>query len=114
MIKTITKRQKDLLAIIYDYIKSTGYPPTFEEMRHRLKVISNQSVIDLLNKLEEKRLIKRNESVARGIAILPLGYETLGKPSLAPFLGVTTAGIPIEPVEISGEWQQVSQDAALL
>ena len=114
MNRSITKRQRDLLTILYNFIKNSGFPPTFEEMRGELEVTSNQSVIDLLNKLEEKRLIKRNESVARGIAILPLGYETLGKPSLAPFLGVTTAGIPIEPVEISGEWQQVSQDAALL
>ncbi len=114
MDKNITKRQGDLLTILYNFIKNSGFPPTFEEMRGELEVSSNQSVIDLLNKLEEKRLIKRNESAARGIAILPLGYESLGKPILAAFLGVTTAGVPIEPIEISGEWQQVSQEAALL
>ena len=27
---------------------------------------------------------------------------------------MTTAGFPLEPVEISGEWRQVSQDAAIL
>lgn len=110
----ITKRQKELLSIIYQYIKDSGYPPTFEEMKERLGVSSNQSIIDLLNKLEEQKLIKRNESAARGIIILPLGYKTLGKSALSPFLGVTTAGIPIEPIEISGEWRQVSSDAAIL
>ena len=78
--KTITKRQKDLLLILYDYIKNLGYPPTFEEMREALDVVSNQSVIDLLDKLEEKSIIRRSESSARGIAILPLGYEILGRP----------------------------------
>lgn len=110
----ITKRQKDMLLILYRYIQDTGYPPTFEEMRESLNVSSNQSVIDLLSKLENKRFLKRNASAARGITLLPLGYEALGKPPLAAFLGITSAGSPIEPIEISGEWQKVSSDAALL
>lgn len=99
---------------MYHYIKNTGYPPTFEEMREALGVSSNQSVVDLLNKLEQKAIIRRSESSARGIAILPLGYEVLGNPPLVAFLGVTTAGTPLDPVEISGEWQQVSEDVAQL
>lgn len=103
--KNITKRQKELLSIIYQYIKDTGYPPTFEEMKDRLGVVSNQSIIDLLDKLEKQNFIKRNEASARGITILPLGYEILGKPPLAAFLGATSAGAPIEAIEISGDWQ---------
>ncbi|MCX6791498.1 MAG: transcriptional repressor LexA [Candidatus Gottesmanbacteria bacterium] len=110
----ITKRQKDMLSILYRYIKNEGYPPTFEEMRESLGVSSNQSVIDLLSKLEKKGFLKSNASAARGITLLPLGYEALGKPTLAAFLGITSAGAPIDPIEISGEWQQVSSDAALL
>lgn len=114
MEKIITSRQKELLLIIYQYIKNSGYPPTFEEMKERLNVSSNQSVIDFLAKLEEQKLIKRNESIARSIIILPLGYKVLDEPALVPFLGTTTAGVPIDPIEISGEWQQVSSDAAKL
>lgn len=99
---------------MYNYIKDTGYPPTFEEMRVALGVSSNQSVVDLLNKLEQKTIIRRRESSARGVAILPLGYEVLGKPPLVAFLGITTAGVPLDPVEISGEWRQVSEDVAQL
>lgn len=105
--KEATKRQKELLAIIYKHIKDTGYPPTFEEMRESLGVSSNQSVVDLLYKLEKQGVIKKNESSARGIAILPVGYDLLGKPFLAPFLGVTSAGAPAETIEISGEWQAI-------
>lgn len=110
----VTDRQKKLLEILYRFIKETGYPPTFEEMRDRLNVASNQSVIDLLAKLERQKYIKRNEAIARGITILPLGYKALGKPALAPFLGITTAGVPLEPIEISGDWQEVSTDTAVL
>lgn len=110
----ITLRQKELLQIIYKHIQSEGYPPTFEEMREELKVSSNQSVIDLLNKLEKKRIIKRNQSIARSIAILPIGYEILGKPPLAPFLGITTAGVPINSIEITGEWQTLSPSVSRL
>lgn len=112
MKNSITARQRELLAIVYNYIKNEGYPPTFDEMREKLHVISNQSVIDLLNKLNKGRYIKRNENVARSIAILPLGYEILGKPPLAPFLGATTAGTPVEPIEITGDWQEISSEVS--
>lgn len=102
-----TKRQKQMLSVIYNHIKNTGYPPTFEEMREALSVSSNQSVIDLLNKLEQKRMIKKSESEARGIAILPLGYEILKEKPLIPFLGISHAGSPIGSIEISGEWQEL-------
>lgn len=103
---TITKRQKDLLSIIYTYIQSEGYPPTFEEMRERLNVISNQSVIDLLDKLDRNGFIKRNKSIARSIVIYPLGYKVLGRPLLAPFLGAVAAGFPIDAIQIEGEWRE--------
>lgn len=114
MRKIITKRQKELLLVIYQYIKDTGYPPTFVEMKNRLGVASNQSVIDLLAKLEKQRILKKNESAARGIVILPFGYDVLGKPPLVPFLGITSAGAPIETIEISGEWESVGSDTAKL
>lgn len=103
----LTKRQKDLLFLVYDYIKSTGYPPTFEDMRVGLDVRSNQSVVDLLAKLVQQNIIKKGEG-ARSLAILPLGYKALNKPPLTPFMGVTSAGVPMEAVAISGEWRQIS------
>lgn len=108
MINKVTKRQKELLNIVYQYINDTGYPPTFEEMKNNLGVVSNQSVIDLLGKLEQSRFIKRTGGVARSIAILPSGYEVLDMPPMAPFLGATSAGVPVEAIGISGEWQTIS------
>jgi repressor LexA len=109
--KEITKRQEELLLIIYEYIRTTGYPPTFEEMRVALGVSSNQSIIDLLEKLQESGTVQKREG-ARSLVILPLGYQLLQKDKLVPFVGMTSAGAPIDPVEITGEWQAVSGDVA--
>lgn len=110
----ITKRQKELLHIIYNYIKHTGYPPTFEEMKEKLGVVSNQSILDLLEKLKKQKLIRRSEAMARGISILPLGYKTLNKSPLVPFLGTTSASAPAEAIEISGEWEVLPGEVAKL
>jgi len=112
MKKPLTKRQKELLKIIYEYIKSTGFPPTFEEMRERLKVVSNQSILDLLEKLKEAGAIRREESGARSIAILPFGYREIGEPALAPFIGATSSGAFAETIEITSEWQTISKEIA--
>jgi len=111
MIKSITERQKQLLGVIYDFCATTGYPPTFEDMRGNLGVSSNQSIVDLLGKLSRSGYIKKDTG-ARSLAILQLGYEAIGRPALAPVLGTTTAGLPAESIEISGDWHPVSSDVA--
>ncbi|OGN32786.1 MAG: repressor LexA [Candidatus Ryanbacteria bacterium RIFCSPLOWO2_01_FULL_47_79] len=113
MKNSITERQKQLLVVIYDFLTSTGYPPTFEDMRENLRVASNQSVVDLLKKLQGAGYVKKNAG-ARSIAITRLGYEALGRPALAPILGTTTAGLPAEAIEIAGEWQRLSKDISRL
>ena len=82
-------------------------------MKEKLNVSSNQSIVDLLNKLKRDSYIKRDEG-ARSLVILPLGYEILGRPPLAAFLGVSSAGSPIEAIEISGEWHTVSKEISRL
>lgn len=110
----ITQRQKEILSIIYHYIKDTGYPPTIEEMREELGVVSNQSILDLLRHLVKKRFIERKEGVARSVVLLPAGYAVLGRPPLAPFLGLSHAGAPVDAVQIDGEWQAISQEVTKL
>lgn len=113
MENSITPRQKELLQVIYDFLTDTGYPPTFENMRESLGVSSNQSIVDLLDKLRRGGYVKKNTG-ARSLAITYLGYEAIGRPALAPVLGMTTAGLPVEAIHITGEWQQLSEQVAKL
>ncbi|MFZ1019996.1 MAG: transcriptional repressor LexA [Minisyncoccia bacterium] len=107
MQSSITKRQKEFLQIIYDFIKNTGFPPSFEEMREKLKVSSNQSIIDLLEKLEKGGAVKRNEGSARSINITPFGFKILGK-QIFPMVGVSSAGPFIESFQdIDFKWLEV-------
>lgn len=89
---TISKRQKELLGVIYNAIKSGGYSPSFEELKQTLEVKSNQTVIDLLNALEKKKYIKRDEGIARSIVITQDGYNEINQSALLPQMGTSYAG----------------------
>ena len=110
----ITKRQKELLQTIYNFIKDTGFPPTFEEMRQNLNVSSNQSIIDLLKKLQDSCVLNRKEGGARSLSILPLGYKILNVEPITPYLGVTSAGVPLQSFDIVGEWLSLSKEVSRL
>ena len=111
MKNSITKRQKELLGFIYKHIEDAGYPPTFEEMKEKLNVSSNQSIIDFLTKLEERKLIKREEGQARGMKILSAGFQALGMNHGVPFAGTSSAGPYTESYnDIFDKWVPLPND----
>ncbi|MFA5196848.1 MAG: transcriptional repressor LexA [Patescibacteria group bacterium] len=102
----ITKRQKEVLLAIYVSFKESGFPPTLQDLKDALEVNSNQAVLDLLKTLEKKNLIKREEGSARGIVILPLGYDAINKDPLVRVVGKTAAGPVVEAIE-QHEWTEM-------
>jgi len=109
--ETITKRQKQVLRLIYNSVKNFGFPPSFSEMKKDLKISSNQSLLDFLIALEKKGLIKR-DNVARGIKILKQGYKTINAIPLAPIVGFTSAGGFVEAIEEIQGWIPLSGDVS--
>ena len=103
-----TKRQKELLSLIYNSYKNDGYPPNFDELKEKLNISSNQAIIDHLVSLERKGLISREEKSARSIKIKPLGYGILGVNPLFPIVGTSYAGVFTEAIEIQGKWAPAS------
>ena len=96
-VEGLTVRQKQTLMFIYNSIKYSGFPPTLSQLREELQVSSNQAVLDLLKILENKKYIRKEEGVARGIQLTQKGFEELNVSTYAPMVGVTAAGPFIIP-----------------
>ncbi len=104
MTKEISQRQLDALKVIYNGQQSSGFPPSMAELRDALSVASNQSIINLLKALEEKGHIKREEGLARGLKILPKGYQALSVDPQVPIVGDSSCGPFIEATHEIGNW----------
>lgn len=102
----LTKRQKQTLKAIYNSLKTSGYPPTLADLREELNVSSNQSILDLLNNLERKKFIRREEGAARGVKILAKGYEVLEVKPIVPYVGISAAGPYTQAFE-DVQWQNL-------
>jgi len=93
----LTIKQKKVLELIYDSLNTSGFPPTLADLKEKLGVASNQSVLNFLNTLEKKEYIKRSEDrQARGIKILPFGYREIGKDPLIKMAGISAGGSYVE------------------
>ena len=88
---TLTKRQKQILDFIAGYIKKSGISPTYEEIKKRFKLSALSTVHQHVEALEQKKYIKRNDNVSRGIEMCDK-INTIQ----VPVIGTITAGQPIE------------------
>ena len=106
----ITKRQKQVLKIVYDNLINAGFPPSFSELKRKLKISSNQSLLDIFSGMERNNFISREEGSARGIKILKKGYRAINARPLAPVVGTTSAGNFTEAIEDISAWQPLSKE----
>lgn len=105
---TLTPKQKKVLELIYNFIKDSGFPPSFADLKSALDVASNQAVLNFLEALENKGYIKRDKGEARSIAILPFGLKALNRRPLVPVAGDSAAGPYIESfTETSFKWLEM-------
>lgn len=92
----LTRRQKQLLDYIQDYLQTNGYAPSFEEIADHFTFRSLATVHEHLTNLERKGYIRRAHNESRAIEVVPpLGQS--GATEL-PLLGQVAAGQPIEAV----------------
>lgn len=103
----LTKRQRDVLTLLYQHISTEGYPPSFDELRKLLDVSSNQTITDVLTALEKKGAIKREGGSARGLTITRQGFTTLGVQPLLPLAGASRGGPLTESIAATNEWRTV-------
>lgn len=69
MTKTLTSRQRDVLAIIRSHLATHGYPPATREIAQKLGVTDTAASGHLLA-IERKGLLRRAPGIARGITLV--------------------------------------------
>jgi repressor LexA len=92
---SLTKRQKEILAFLSDYLKERGYSPSLDEIAKHFGIASLNAIYKHLRVLEERGFIRRLSNRARSITILDQASVT---EQLVPLLGTIAAGHPIEAV----------------
>lgn len=80
--RTPTRRQAQVLRIIWRSIEDHGRPPTVREIGAAMEIRSTNGVTDHLRALERKGLIERTDAVSRGIAMTDAGLVALGTEAL--------------------------------
>lgn len=95
----LTKRQREILDYLTQYIDEHGYAPSFEEIASAMGYASLATVHEHLSNLERKGAIRRAFNESRGIEVVNRA-RTPGVVEL-PLLGTVAAGLPIEAVNDS-------------
>lgn len=90
----LTKRQKELLGYLKEYIEDNGYSPTFEEIALHFGFRSKGTVYKHLLNLKLKGFITKEINRSRSIELVSdIAEMTILR---LPLLGVVRAGHPVE------------------
>ena len=98
----LTRKQHELLVFIDGHLKSTGFSPSFEEMKTALALKSKSGIHRLISALEERGFLARRRHRARALEVLRLPSEP------APVAGGAAAARqpapPFLPTVIRGDF----------
>lgn len=95
-VQPLTKRQREILDYLAEFIQQHGYAPSLEEIGRRFGLSSLATVHKHLRNLQEKGFIRRAWNRSRSVELIP---TRVGARSLElPLMGYVAAGAPIEAV----------------
>ena len=103
----LTKRQREILDYLNEFIEQNGYAPSLEEIGRRFGLSSLATVHKHLTNLQDKGFIRRAWNRSRSVELVPTRMG--GRALDLPLLGYVAAGIPIEAV-VSNETVTVPED----
>jgi repressor LexA len=95
-VQPLTKRQREILDYLNDFIQQHGYAPSLEEIGRRFHLSSLATVHKHLTNLQEKGFIRRAWNRSRSVEVIPA--RAASRAVELPLLGYVAAGIPIEAV----------------
>ena len=93
----LTRRQRQILDYIRDFMRKQGYSPSLEEIAGHFGLSSVATVHKHLKALEERGAIRRGHNRSRSISLVEQAVRA-GALSV-PLLGRVAAGSPIEAIE---------------
>jgi repressor LexA len=91
MRRELTPRQSQIMALIRDHIRDTGFPPTRAEIARELGFRSANAAEEHLRALARRGVIELQPGTSRGIRLLAAVEDEL----LLPVVGRVAAGSPI-------------------
>ena len=92
----LTKRQREILDYLNEFIQRHGYAPSLEEIGRQFNLSSLATVHKHLTNLQEKGFIRRAWNRSRSVELVPARVG--GRAIELPMLGFVAAGVPIEAV----------------
>ena len=92
----LTKRQREILDYLDEFIQQHGYAPSLEEIGHRFALSSLATVHKHLTNLQDKGFIRRAWNRSRSVELVPTRVAT--RSVELPLMGYVAAGAPIEAV----------------
>jgi repressor LexA len=107
LVQPLTKRQREILDYLQEFIQQHGYAPSLEEIGRRFSLSSLATVHKHLTNLQEKGFIRRSWNRSRSVELL--SARTGHRAVELPMLGYVAAGVPIEAVA-SNEMIAVPED----
>jgi len=101
----LTRRQREILNFINNFIDKNGYAPSLEEIKKHFKLRSVATVHEHVELLKTKGYIRKEEKQPRGF--LPTEKDLTID---VPLIGTIAAGEPIEAIEQPEETIPVTRD----
>ena len=83
----LTRKQHELLIYVDNHLRTTGFSPSFEEMKDALNLRSKSGIHRLISALEERGFLRRHHHRARALEVVRLP-EVMGQPMTAEGAGV--------------------------
>lgn len=94
----LTKRQKQILDYVMEYISQNGYAPSFREIADHFRLSSISTVHEHVRNLKNKGYVHIVKGKARSLS--PSGnFLKFKKTADLPLVGLIAAGEPIEAIE---------------
>ena len=96
----LTRRQKEILDYIRNFINENGYAPSYREIAYYFELSSTGTIAEYIGILQEKGYLTKEDMDARSIQLTPTFTSHLDV-CMIPLEGVIDAGKPIEALRTS-------------